>query len=137
MLIFIFTPDTGLSLPGKTYEAWWCDQHGNVHVCYTPFPQIFSYFFDRINAVEMHSHGRQRDLDLEQSWVTRDTYFSITNTLFGVVVIDAWKEYWYHLHHKHQENSMIERTFAFILEDEMSNNNFRKLWEEDVNTADP
>ena len=44
------------------------------------------------------------DLDLENAWMEKDTYFRIATTLFGILFIDEQNVHLYHLHYKHWEN---------------------------------
>ena len=92
-----------------------CDHHDNFHVNISPHTPIISYLLNHSNVIGVKNHSRHRELDLGKSWLVKDTYFRLVTKLSGVVIIDLWKAYWYHLCHKYWDKSMTVRKFSPIL----------------------
>jgi len=57
-------------------------------------------------VIDVLNQSRQSDLALEKHWVTKDGFFRIVTTLFGVTVVDAWKGYVWHCGPNHRHRKM-------------------------------
>ena len=75
ILYFISTKSAASTTDGSPYEMKLTDDHSNVHVCKVPRPELVSFFFEHVNAVDVHNHLRQFCLKLEKKWVTQNPYF--------------------------------------------------------------
>ena len=75
ILYFISTKSAASTTDGSPYEMKWTDEHSNVHVCKVPRPELVSFFFEHVNAVDVHNHLRQFCLKLKKKWVTQNPYF--------------------------------------------------------------
>ena len=90
-LTFVATRDSGSTENGKPYLARFNDEHQNVKLRAVERPAILSEYFQSSNAVDAHNQSRQATLKLEKHWVTQNPYFRLSCSLFGMVVVDAWK----------------------------------------------
>ena len=90
-LFFVSTPGAGATTDGEPYEMKWSDEFGNVHVRDVPRPALVSYFFQHVNAIDIHNHLRQYCLRIEKRWVTSNPYFQLTTTLMGMNVVDTFR----------------------------------------------
>ena len=105
-LMFIFTEGAGHTEPGAPYIAKWRDNNHNP--CTKPIdrPSVISFYFKRSNGIDVHNQQRQKELRLEECWVTTDGYFRIITTLFGMTVVDSWRGYLHHTHPNHRHHKM-------------------------------
>ena len=68
----------------------WTDEHSNVHVCKVARPELVPFFFEHVNAVDVHNHLCQHCLKLEKKWVTQNAYFCLATTITGMNVDDTY-----------------------------------------------
>ena len=76
---------------------------------------VVSSFFEHSNCVDNHNRIRQSQLALEKHWVTKDAYFRLMTSLFGIVVVDCWRAYRHHLHKNSFDKEIAARDFADLL----------------------
>ena len=81
--------------------------------------------------VDVHNQARQFELALEKYWVTQSGYFRFITTMVGIVVTDAWRAYWHHLHKKHKHKLNEIENFANLLAKDMLDNTFKKTTAEE------
>ena len=91
ILYFISSENSAPTVNGDPYEMKWTDKNKNVHVRQVPRPELVSFFFEHINAVDIHNHLRQYCLKLEKKWVTKNGYFRLATTLTGMNVVDTYR----------------------------------------------
>jgi hypothetical protein len=110
VLFFVATRGAGTTTPGDPYVQRWADDHGNLCVRQIPRPTILSEYFSASNAVDLHNQSRQADLGLEERWQTKDCWFRLLTTLFGIVVTDCWKAVRHHVgkHHRLHNNTVMD-----------------------------
>jgi hypothetical protein len=109
VLFFVATRGAGTTTPGEPYVQRWADDHGNLCVREISRPAILSEYFAASNAVDLHNQSRQSDLGLEDRWPTKDCWFRLLTTLFGMVVTDCWKAVRHHVgkHHRLQNSTVM------------------------------
>ena len=73
------------------------DANNNTWTHNIPCPDVISKYFGSSNTVDLFNQSQQFDLKLEKHWVTKDGYFCLVTSLFGIVVTDCWKAYLWHL----------------------------------------
>ena len=91
ILFFVSTPGAGSTVDREPYEMKFVDEYANIHIREVPRPALISYFFQHVNAVDVHNHLRQSSLRLEKKWVTFDPYFRLATTLLGINVVDTYR----------------------------------------------
>ena len=91
ILYFVSTEHAASTTNGTPYEMKWTDEHSNVHIRKVPRPELVSFFFEHVNAVDVHNHLRQYCLKLEKKWVTHNAYFRLATTLTGMNVVDTYR----------------------------------------------
>ena len=116
VLFFVATRGAGTTTAGDPYVQRWADEHGNLCVREIPRPTILSEYFSASNGVDLHNQSRQSDLGLEDRWQTKDCWFRLHTTLFGMVVTDCWKAVRHHVGRHHRLHNSTIMDFA----DEMS-----------------
>ena len=87
----MLTKGKGLKLSRIPYEARYNNVYRNVHVRRVGQLMIVSRFFNYSKKVDLHNHGRQGNLNLEECWVTRDADFLFFTTIIEMCVRDFWK----------------------------------------------
>ena len=134
VLCFLFSEGAGHTEPGKPYVARWKDQNGNTARRFIRRPQVISKYFERSNAVDMHNHARQGELQLEKGWVTTNGFFRVATTLFAMTITDCWKAYRFHLHprHRHKKISLVDYS-SLVAKDLLTNKMTRMIPSEDTN----
>ena len=131
ILFFISTTGAGSTVDGKPYEMKFADENGNIHIRLVPRPELVSFFFQHVNAVDIHNHLRQSSLRLEKKWITFDGYFRLSTTLIGINVVDTYRLARFHSilprgklklnkdyesdYYEEDENSFTMKRFAGIL----------------------
>ena len=108
------------------YEAKWKDNNLNTHVRKIDRPHIAHLYFSQSNAIDVLNQARQFELRLEKHWITKDGFFRIMTTLFGVTVVDAWNGYKWHLHRNHRHCNIPLLEFVDMLTLDMLSNQFTK-----------
>ena len=88
--VFLGTWNSGSSTLGEPYIAKWPDKLGNVKYRKVDRPDAVSRYFKRSNMIDRHNQLRQSELALEQLWLTKDPWFRINTTVFGMTVTDAY-----------------------------------------------
>ena len=97
VLTFVMTKDAGCTNPGdKKYHARFPDKYGNVHERLMQRPEILSQYFDVSDIIDSHNHLRQFRLGLESHWITRNPWFRISTSLFGMTITDVHRASQYH-----------------------------------------
>ena len=91
ILYFVSTEQAASTTDGTPYEMKWTDEYSNVHIRTVPRPELVSFFFEHVNAVDVHNHLRQHCLKLEKKWVTHNPYFRLATTLTGMNVVDTYR----------------------------------------------
>ena len=110
VLTFLFNEGATHSKAGRPYEAKWKREDGSSAVKYVFRPAFASDFFESSNVIDSNNHCRQSILRLEKIWVTRDGYYRIHTTIFGIDVVDTHKTYRHHLSkfHYHKNLGLLE-----------------------------
>ena len=88
---FLGTWNAGTTTPGDPYIAKWPDIFGNLKYRPVLRPDIISIFFKISNMIDSGNQLRQNELELERLWLTKDPWFRIICTIFGVTVTDAFR----------------------------------------------
>ncbi|GFH45724.1 hypothetical protein CTEN210_02198 [Chaetoceros tenuissimus] len=125
-MCFIFPEGTVSTEPGDPYVARYKDENGNNRTREVPRPECCSFYFQNSNVIDVLNQLRQHDLRLEKFWVTRDGYFRIITTVFGICVVDCWRGYKHHLSPRHRHKDMDLLDFVSILALDMVKNNCSK-----------
>ena len=122
VLCFLYNEGAGTIQPGKPYMAKWKDKFGNTNSKLVPRPDVISRYFSDSNVIDVHNQSRQHDLHLEKNWVTRDGYFRVNTTLFGMCVVDSWKAYKHHTSPRHRHHNIELMDYVSILTKDMLTN---------------
>lgn len=129
VLSFVATKGAGHTetTTGHEYHARWIDDNGMTAMKDIPRPEIIAKYFQNSNVVDVHNQCRQFELALEKHWITKDCWFRLITTLFGICVVDCWQGYRHHLargHHRHREISLED--FIDMMANDMLNNDHSK-----------
>ena len=122
VLCFLYNEGAGTIQPGKPYTAKWKDKYGNTNSKSVPRPDVISRYFADSNVIDVHNQSRQHDLHLEKNWVTRDGFFRVNTTLFGMCVVDSWKAYKHHTSKRHRHHDIELMDYVSILTKDMLSN---------------
>lgn len=122
VLTFLFSAGAGHTCKGTPYRAKWKDDNGNTVHKFVDRPDVIARYFANSNAVDMHNQSRQGDLQLEKCWITTDGFFRIGTTLFAMTVVDCWKAYVYHLHHRHRHKTITLIDFVSLMAKDLLTN---------------
>jgi hypothetical protein len=60
-----------------------------------PRPEMVELFYSRFSAIDVHDHYRHGSLRLEREWLTKKWWHRIFDTVFGMVLTDAYLAYRY------------------------------------------
>jgi len=85
-----FISTCGKTTPGDPYVAKWSDEWGNLSSKDIPRPKLISTYFAHSNVIDVHNQQRQGELELESKWETKDCWFRLVTTMFGIVATDTW-----------------------------------------------
>ena len=87
---------------GEPYKAKFTDAvHGNYMEREVARPALLSFYLGVSDKVDSHNNKRQGILRLAKKWKTQDCYFRLFTTIVGMMVIDSWLAYQYHLNSAH------------------------------------
>jgi hypothetical protein len=75
-------------------------------------PDIIARYFKLSNLVDVHNQLRQSELALEEMWLTKDPWFRIATTLYGMTITDAFLLAKYHATSNSEVQKMSIREFA-------------------------
>lgn len=75
-------------------------------------PDIIARYFKVSNLVDVHNQLRQSELALEDMWLTKDPWFRIATTLYGMTITDAFLLAKYHASSNSEVKKMSIREFA-------------------------
>ncbi|GFH47221.1 hypothetical protein CTEN210_08413 [Chaetoceros tenuissimus] len=125
-MCFIFPENTVSTEPGDPYIARYKDENGNNRTREVRRPECCSFYFQNSNVIDVLNQLRQHDLRLEKFWVTRDGYFRIITTVFGICVVDCWRGYRHHLSPRHRHKDIDLLDFVSILAHDMMHNKCTK-----------
>ena len=127
-LCFLFTEGATSTEMGDPYVAKWKDEHGNSMWREVPRPECCTRYFQNSNIIDVLNQQRQKELRLEKYWVTQDGFFRVTVTVFGIVVVDVWNGYKYHLGNGHRHKDCELMDLVNMLAFDLINNNMSKEW---------
>ena len=121
VLLFVMTKDAGHTQPGAPYIARFTDVFGNIKQRRVERPDCISKYFRHANAIDRHNHIRQGLLRLEELWLTKNRWFRIVTTVFGMTVVDCYLALRFHMQVEPFLNTSIH-DFADMLAYDLINN---------------
>lgn len=123
VLCFIATKNAGSTMPGEPYIARFNDVNSNVAERPVSRPPVLSRYFSKCNGIDAHNQGQQGILALEKQWLTKDPWFRLATTLFGMVVTNCWKAYRHALPNQHPKKHVKLVEFTDQMACNLVNNN--------------
>lgn len=147
VMCFIFNEGAASTEEGTPYRARWVDENGNSMVREVPRPHVCAIYFGLSNVIDVLNQQRQKELRLEKHWVTRDGYFRIITSVFGINVVDCWRGYMHHLPNRHRHKNIQLIDFVNMLAYDCTYNNLSDdvedagaeltIMDKNTNTPDP
>ena len=104
--------DAGSTTPGEPYIAKWPDKFGNVKSRKVNRPDIIARYFKVANLIDVHNQLRQSALAMEEIWLTKDPWFRIISSIYGMTITDAFLLAKYHAGSQSPVQKMSIRDFA-------------------------
>jgi hypothetical protein len=112
VIVTLGTWDAGSTTPGEPYMAKWPDKFGNVKSRKVSRPEIIGLYFKVANLIDVHNQLRQSALALEELWLTKDPWFRISTSVYGMTITDAFLLAKYHSKSNSLVKKMSIREFA-------------------------
>lgn len=75
-------------------------------------PDIIALYFKVANLIDVHNQLRQSELALEEFWLTKDPWFRISTSVYGMTIVDAFLLAKHHASSDSPVQKMSIRDFA-------------------------
>ena len=136
VLFFCWPVGAASVVPGQPYIAKWEDDLKRACSKEVARPVGISRFFELSNWIDIMNQLRQDVLGLEMKWVTKNCWFRLFTSLFGMTVTDCYQTYKSELVETNRNKNIKMLDFANLLAGQLVNNPFLADSQDTTNTHD-